>query len=67
MTTTNAQNKITATAADENATIAITVDNEALENGTSATWGDDGEHEVKVTVTNGTDSTVYTVTVTKST
>lgn len=63
-TTSNAQNKVTATPTDANATVAITVDDVAVENDSSVTWGESGDHEVVVTVTNGTESTVYTVTVT---
>ena len=62
--TSNATNAITATAADENAGVAITVNGDSLTNGSSATW-EDGENTVVVTVTNGGSSKTYTVTVTK--
>ena len=42
----------------------IKVNNDVVENGSSATW-DDGENEVVITVTVGDEETVYTVTVTK--
>ena len=42
----------------------IKVNNDVVENGSSATW-DDGENEVVITVTVGGEETVYTVTVTK--
>ncbi len=63
--TTDATNKITAVAADEDSVIAITLNDEVHENGTSATW-DTGENTVVITVTNESNSTTYTVTVTKS-
>lgn len=64
-TTENATNKVTATAADETATIAITVGETEIENGSSATW-EVGENTVTVKVTDGTVEKTYTVTVTKS-
>lgn len=64
-TTSNATNKVTATPADETATVEILVGETALENGASATWAA-GENTVTVTVTDGTVSKAYTVTVTKS-
>ena len=64
VTTSNNQNKITATATDEDATIAIKVGDTTIENETAPTW-DAGENVVTVTVTNGSESTTYTVTVTK--
>lgn len=62
--TSNATNAITATAADENAGVAITVNGDSLTNGSSATW-EEGENTVAITVTNGGSSKTYTVTVTK--
>lgn len=62
--TSNATNAITATAADENAGVSITVNGDSLTNGSSATW-EDGENTVVITVTNGGSSKTYTVTVTK--
>jgi len=64
-TTSNATNKVTATPADETATVEILVGETEIENGASATWAD-GENTVTVTVTDGTVSKAYTVTVTKS-
>ncbi len=63
--TTNATNTVTATATDSGATIAITNGSTPVTNGTAATWTD-GENTLTVTVTNGTESKTYTVTVTKS-
>ena len=63
-TTTNATNKITATPTDETAEIEILVGDTEIQNGGTATW-EDGENVVTITVSgNGTDDTVYTVTVT---
>ena len=64
-TTENATNKVTATPTDENATVTILVGETEIENGASATW-ETGENVVTITVENGEESTVYTVTVTKS-
>ena len=64
-TTSNASNKITAVASDNEATVAIKVGDTTIENGASATWAK-GENVVTITVTNGTAETEYTVTVTKS-
>lgn len=63
--TSNATNTITATAADEDAGVAITVNGNSLTNGSSASW-EDGENTVIVTVTNDGSSKTYTVVVTKS-
>lgn len=63
-TTSNATNKITATATDPEAVILIEVNEEELENEGSAEWVDGG-NAVVITVTNGEEETVYTVTVTK--
>jgi phi13 family phage major tail protein len=62
--TSNATNAITATAADENAGVSITVNGDSLTNGSSATW-EDGENTVVITVTNGGSSKTYMVVVTK--
>lgn len=67
--TTNATNKITATAEDENATVTIESDDATIAADGTATWTA-GKNVVTVTVTNGTGDDevekVYTVTVTKS-
>jgi hypothetical protein len=63
--TSDASNKITAVAKDGEATIAIKVNDADHENGTAATWEED-ENTVEITVTSGTESETYTVTVTKS-
>lgn len=63
-TTSNATNTITATATDTNATITILLGETPIENGTAATWAT-GENALTITVANGGESTVYTVTVTK--
>lgn len=64
VTTSNAQNKVTATATDEDATIEIKVGDTTIENETAPTWTV-GENILTVKVTNGGRSTTYTVTVTK--
>ena len=64
VTTSNNSNKVTAVAADENATIEISKGIATVENGTQVTW-DTGENELVFKVTNGSESTTYTVTVTK--
>lgn len=64
VTTSNNQNKVTAVATDENATIVIKVGDTVIENETAPTW-DAGESILTVEVTNGGESTTYTVTVTK--
>ena len=63
-TTTNATNKITATAQGSDAVITITVGDATVENGGTATWSA-GENTVTVVVKNGTAEKTYTVTVTK--
>lgn len=62
-TTTNATNTVTATAL-LGATVTITANGNAVSSGDSVTWNE-GENTVAVTVSNGTQSTSYTVTVTK--
>ena len=64
VTTSNNQNKVTATPTDENATVEISLGVAPIENGTAATWAT-GENTLTVKVTNGSASTTYTVTVTK--
>jgi len=64
-TTTKATNTITAVAKDGEATIVIKVNGVAHTNGTAATW-ENGANTVEITVTNGTETETYTVTVTKS-
>lgn len=63
--TTNATNKVTATAASDKAEIAITLNGSELANASNASWAA-GENTLLVVVTNGDSSTTYTVTVTKS-
>jgi HK97 family phage major capsid protein len=63
--TTNATNAINAVAIDGEATIAIKVNGVAAENGAAATWAD-GVNTVDITVTSGTETETYSVTVTKS-
>lgn len=65
VTTSAATNKITATPEDEDATVVIKNGDTTVENEGSATWSA-GENTLTVTVTNGDQSKVYTVTVTKS-
>ena len=64
VTTSAATNKITATPEDENATVEILVGETEIDSGDSATWST-GENTVTITVTNGDQEKVYTVTVTK--
>lgn len=63
--TTNATNKVTATAAHPEAQITITNGEAEVQNGSSATW-QIGENTLSVKVTNGAVNKTYTVTVTKS-
>lgn len=64
VTTSAATNKITATPEDEDATVEILVGETEIDSGDSATWAA-GENTVTITVTNGDETEVYTVTVTK--
>lgn len=63
--TSNSTNKITATAAKPNTTIAIKVGSASVANGGTATW-ETGENVVTVDTANGSTKLTYTVTVTKS-
>lgn len=63
--TSNATNKVTAVATDEDAQIVIELNGTEIENESSATW-ETGENTLTITVTNGDEEDVYTVTVTKS-
>ena len=63
--TTNDEDKVTATATDENAEIEIMLGDTEVTNGSNATWSE-GENELVITVTNETATKEYTVTVTKS-
>lgn len=65
VSTTNASNKVTATAESADAEIEITVNDVELENGSSATW-EEGDNEVVIEVTGDSGTTTYTVTVTAS-
>lgn len=63
--TTNAKDKVTATA-DESLTVVIELNDVEIENGSDATW-DAGENELVITVTNSAgEEKVYTVTVTNA-
>lgn len=64
-TTTNATNKITATAKDEGATVTIESDDATIAQDGTATWAT-GDNVVTITVENGKAKSVYTVTVTAS-
>lgn len=65
-TTTNDSDTITATATDtDNATVVIKNGSTTVESGNAATWVT-GANYVTITVTNGTESRVYSVTVTKT-
>ena len=61
--TSNASNAVTATASD-GATVSIRANGNTVQNGGSVTWTT-GENTVEITVTKGSASRVYTVTVTK--
>ena len=63
--TTNATNKITAVAEDEDATITILNGETPVDNEGSATWAD-GENTLTVKVTRGDLTKTYTVTVTRT-
>ena len=63
--TTNASNKVTATATDSGATISITVGETEVANGGNASWSE-GENTLTITVSEYGDSTEYTVTVTRT-
>lgn len=63
-TTSNATNTVTATAEDAAAGVVIAVNGNSIASGGSATWVA-GANTVKITVTNGVNVKVYTVTVTK--
>lgn len=63
--TTDATNKVTATAAYADADIEIKVGSTVIENGSAATW-ESGSNTVTIKVTNDDVTKTYTVTVTKS-
>lgn len=63
--TTQSTNTVTATATDSGATVVIKNGNTTVTSGSSASWSS-GENTVTITVTNGGNSKVYTVVVTKS-
>lgn len=65
VSTTNGSNKVTATPTDEEATVVIELGETEINNESSPTW-EAGENTLTITVTNGEEETVYTVTVTKS-
>lgn len=65
VTTANATNAVTATANDEDATVAILVNGASHTSGQAATWNE-GTNTVVITVTNGEATRAYTVVVTKS-
>lgn len=64
-TTENDSNKVTATPEHEEAEVVIKVGDDEYESGDTITW-ETGENEVEVTVTNGSDTKTYTITVTKA-
>ena len=63
-TTSNSTNKITVATTDDDAEVVITVNGKAHENDASATWVQNDDNEVVITVTNGDKTMVYTITVT---
>lgn len=64
-TTTNTTNTVSATEAEEDATVEIKVNGTVVSNGGTATWTT-GANTVEFKVTNGTTIRTYTVAVTKS-
>lgn len=66
-TTHNATNKVTATAANEDSTVTLTLNGSEFQNGASATWTQNAENTLVITVTRGGSTKEYTVTVTHST
>lgn len=58
--------KVTATATDDKASIAITYDDETVENGSTITFAD-GESNLVITVSEFGETETYTVTITKET
>ena len=56
--------KVTATATDDNASIAITYEEEAVENGSTITFAE-GESNLVITVSEFGGTQTYTVTITK--
>ena len=63
-TTTNATNTVTAEPHVQGAAVTITVNGDPITSGSAATW-QVGENTVLITVTNGSATKTYTVTVTK--
>ena len=64
--TPNATNKVTATLTDETAELEILVGDTEIQNEGIASWAE-GENTLTITVSgNGSDPTVYTVTVTRT-
>ncbi len=67
--TANATNKLTATPADEGATVEVSIGDNVLSAGSdgkyTCTWAA-GENTVTIKVTNGDQSKTYTITVTKT-
>ena len=64
VTTTNASDRVTAIAQDSTATIAIDNGGTTVTNGNTASWSA-GENELTITVTNGGNTSIYTVIVTR--
>ena len=64
VTTSNATNKVTATAKDSMAEVVIKLGEAVINNESSPTWVS-GENTITVIVTNGISETMYTVIVTK--
>ena len=65
-TTSNASNKVTATAVDPYAEITILLGEDEIDNGSSPEWSE-GENVLTITVSGCAPDTVYTVTVTQET
>ncbi|KXS45595.1 MAG: Gp6 protein [Candidatus Frackibacter sp. T328-2] len=63
--TTDDSNVISVTPISDSATVEIDVDGIVIDNGSAVTWAT-GDNTVKITVTDGNETKIYTVTVTKS-
>lgn len=65
VTTSDASNTVAAVPTDAAAEITITCNDEKVENGSRITWNADTDNVVEITVTNGTNTNTYKITVTK--
>lgn len=65
VTTSDASNTVAAVPTDAAAEITITCNDEKVANGSRITWNADTDNVVEITVTNGTNTNTYKITVTK--